>query len=288
LLHPNTIGNTNKTLSQTIVPPGEKICEYKRTCKTTGRTGSYEIYQSSFETPGMRELHTKMQVFLLFYIEASSFIDSNDKIWELLTVYERVGQHVYFLGYTTLYRWVVLPSLRKRLRVSQFMLLPLYQKQGHGSRLYEQVMLLADKRDYIEVNIEDPSPGFQYMRDLFDMRRCREHGFYQADGKSGNDIPMCLRQWDDAYAKNVASKLRITTQQVRRCYEAFRLSVTDRDDAEAYKSYRLDVKGRLYKYYQEELSVLTSTPQLKKQKLQEKYAMAEKNYSELLQSLSRM
>ncbi len=42
--------------------------------------------QANFATPGLREYHERLQFFLLFYIESSSYIDSHDPIWQLLLV----------------------------------------------------------------------------------------------------------------------------------------------------------------------------------------------------------
>jgi hypothetical protein len=35
---------------------------------------------------------------------------------------------------------------------------------------------------YSEINVEDPSPGFQQLRDSVDLQLCVEHGFFQAPG----------------------------------------------------------------------------------------------------------
>ena len=58
------------------------------------------------------------------------------------------------------------------MRLSQFLILPPYQSQGHGSELYNQVMQLALSRDNIvELTIEDPSEAFDRLRDTNDLKR---------------------------------------------------------------------------------------------------------------------
>jgi GNAT superfamily N-acetyltransferase len=72
-----------------------------------------------------------------------------------------------------------LPSAdRHRLRVSQILILPPYQRKGHGQRLLELVYKLALDVHCVEVTIEDPSPAFQFVRDLTDIALCRKHGFF--------------------------------------------------------------------------------------------------------------
>ena len=127
--------------------------------------------QGSFETPGLKEYHARLQFFLLLYIEASSFIDSSDTIWQLLLIFERrqpLGKAAssakavtaaaaagatmasaeaahassearYFTtGYTTLYKFFHFPS-SYRLRLSQILILPPFQRRGHGKYLLLQV-----------------------------------------------------------------------------------------------------------------------------------------------------
>lgn len=45
-------------------------------------------------------------------------------------------------------------------------------------RLLAEVYALAHERGYLEVNVEDPAPGFQFMRDLLDLRNCVAGGYF--------------------------------------------------------------------------------------------------------------
>jgi len=182
-------------------PVGEKIHEYTRPGPLTAKenqNSKFEIYLADFKTPGMREHHKQMQLFLLFLIEASSYIDDTDELWQVMTLYEkrkvstgnkRVGQFQYFfVGYVTLYNFLAFPELKKKLRVSQFIILPPYQRRGHGQELLRQIYEIArNEESFIETNVEDPSPSFQFMRDLIDLQDCLSFGFYnpvrKRDGK---------------------------------------------------------------------------------------------------------
>ncbi len=51
------------------------------------------------------------------------------------------------------------------------MILPPYQGQGHGGKLYRFVyQTLLDRKDVAEITVEDPNDDFQDMRDLCDVR----------------------------------------------------------------------------------------------------------------------
>ena len=41
---------------------------------------------------------------------------------------------------------------------------------------------------YTEVNVEDPSPGFQSLRDSVDMQLCMDHNFFQFGAGGGAQI----------------------------------------------------------------------------------------------------
>ena len=41
----------------------------------------FEIYKTDIEQPGFREYHERLQTFILFYIDAASYIDVDDERW---------------------------------------------------------------------------------------------------------------------------------------------------------------------------------------------------------------
>ncbi|RMZ82221.1 hypothetical protein DV738_g1756, partial [Chaetothyriales sp. CBS 135597] len=65
----------------------------------------------------------------------------------------------------------LLPS---RLRISQFLILPKYQRGGHGSALYQTIQreVLADST-IAELTVEDPSEEFDKLRDVNDFKILR-------------------------------------------------------------------------------------------------------------------
>lgn len=59
---------------------------------------------------------------------------------------------------------------------------------------------------YSEINVEDPSPGFQQLRDSVDLQLCVEHGFFQAPGGAFDQpfhcyISACMLYFTSAAAK---------------------------------------------------------------------------------------
>jgi histone acetyltransferase 1 len=74
-----------------------------------------------------------------------------------------------FVGYSSYYPFYHYPDLT-RMRISQFMILPPFQRQGHGKRLYKFMyeMFRHDKR-VVDFTIEDPNDTFQDMRDCVDV-----------------------------------------------------------------------------------------------------------------------
>ena len=69
-----------KTDAETFKPLGEKIAEY-----TKEGDEHYEIYKNSFSNAQFREYHSRMQLFVLFFIEGSSYIEDDDEKWEIYT-----------------------------------------------------------------------------------------------------------------------------------------------------------------------------------------------------------
>lgn len=46
----------------------------------------YEAYSTNWDTPGFKEYHRRMQIFVLLYIEGAQYIDEEDSRWEFVTL----------------------------------------------------------------------------------------------------------------------------------------------------------------------------------------------------------
>ena len=42
---------------------------------------TYEIYYSDIKTPGFKDYHKRLQPWIMFYIDAASYIDDDDDNW---------------------------------------------------------------------------------------------------------------------------------------------------------------------------------------------------------------
>jgi histone acetyltransferase 1 len=181
--------------AQDFTPPGGLIGTYAR----NGRT--FEIWAGSLLDPSVRKIVDRMQVFISFFIEAGTPINTKDfdwtlDRWRLYFVYEKVAPPTSssspysFVGYSTTYRFFTLrPSpaplfsldgqqgsitpklLPSRVRISQFLVLPPHQQLGHGSAMYQAIYteILADPTVF-ELSVEDPSEEFDKLRDVNDWK----------------------------------------------------------------------------------------------------------------------
>jgi len=227
----------------------------------TYRNKQYEIrricLQSSSED--IKKFHLRLQFFLLMFIDAASYIDSNDPIWEILSVHCRCEEtnSLETLGFLTLYTffaWVAnSQDWLRRLRISQILIFPPYQRLGHGKECVKVAYQVAKDRKYLEVNVEDPSKGCSFLRDLIDCEACIEHGFFRLrDAGKKRPVPAELLQpMTIARASEIRDALKITFMQIYRVFEIFRLDWLWGTEAET--DYRLSVKRRLYSMMKEDL-----------------------------------
>lgn len=140
-------------------------------------------------------------------------------------------------GYMTVYNYYAYPS-RIRPRISQVLVLPPFQKQGHGAQMLQTFYNTCyGNSDILDITVEDPSENFQRLRDFVDARNCMKLKSFK---------PESLQEgYDDDMAWEAREKYKINRKQARRIYEILRLKATDRSNKEQFRQYRLDVKRRL-------------------------------------------
>jgi histone acetyltransferase 1 len=263
--------------------------------------------QGTFADAALRSYHRRLQFFLLFFIDRSSFINDSDLVWEVILLFEKKtpkgattssltmsndadgtssttsSSSVYnIVGYTTLYKFLHYPD-EWRLRLSQILILPPYQRCGHGQHLLTYVNGECQRRDLCEVNIEDPAPAFQALRDLTDVYQCKRLSLFSKHADEQNEGPgAACQSWDPIYGEQVSRLLRVPLKQVRRCYEIFKLAQTDIRQPRLYEAYRLEVKRRLYVEHEELLSVNWKAGEERKQRLHQMYTQLEQHYHEII------
>lgn len=225
-----------------FMPMGELLHSYK------GNDVEYEIYKADVTTPRLKDYHEKLQTFLLWFIDASSYIDPDDERWRFFLLFEKRKEagntHYSIVGYMTVYQYYAYPDMI-RPRISQMLILPPFQKQGHGVQLLQTVDKFYIKDPQVlDITVEDPSYDFMRLRDFVDALRCRDLSAFAPENlRSG---------FNNKMAEQARKELKITKVQCRRVYEILRLRVTDLSSAKEYTSYRLEVKNRLNVPFQKE------------------------------------
>ena len=257
------------------------------------------------------DYHKAVQKLATWYIESASDIDPAEEegAWNVLYLFRKHqnDEHVhnnndddnnqqeqsyYFyslVGYMTLYHFH--SPLRKPVggtivRVCQALLLPCYQRMGHGKRMLHTVFdqcrrSTADDSSggihdtIVEVNVEDPAPAFAALRDVVDWERYQESGqtWFREACHDITDIN-CFAVLKDSEALPITVQALTTTRQIQTVYELDRLqrlqqhlrqteqqhqSSSDNDNKQEQrevmeKRFRLMVKQRLNRQNREEIA----------------------------------
>ncbi|KTW28400.1 hypothetical protein T552_01662 [Pneumocystis carinii B80] len=262
---------------RSFVPPGTKISSY------IFNNSIFEVYMGSIIDPEIEKIVNNMQIFSLFLIEGASFIDIEDSKWIIFLLYEKQStndQDYYcFIGYSTvyLYYWYSRESLdNSRARIAQFVILPPFQRNGHGGKLYDALYtyILSDSKIQ-EITVEDPSDEFQDMRDKQDIIRLKISGVFN-EKEFKPPIPYL-------WILETQKKTKMSLNQFFRCIEIALLERLNIRDEKAYKEYRLQIKQRIYKKNFENLNQYNKDEILKK--LEETYKSIESDYFRIIKSM---
>lgn len=318
-------------------PPGEVLSEFDGTDGAT-----FEIRRCSLADPATRQIIDRVQLLILLFIEGGSYIgtDVNDSLdrWDIFFLYHKKpsttgGVSRYqFAGYSTVYRFfplqrfplqpqkeardnLDLPSkefplsnLQSRTRLSQFLILPAFQKSGNGSRLYRTIYeyCLRDP-NVIEVTVEDPNEAFDDMRDVTDLDFLRQKPEFTGL-RVNTEIQIPKRGVaprgvvDEVKMEEARCLYRIAPRQFSRVLEMYlmsRLAGTVRptlaesnigtkptkDEVHEYDLWKLFVKQRLYRHNKEILSQLDRSDRI--DRLNETLGSVELEYARILALVER-
>ena len=205
---------------------------------------------------------------------------------------------------------VSLSDLRSRTRISQFVILPPFQRGGNGSRFYNSIFdfYLKDPNT-VEITVEDPNESFDDMRDLNDLARLRKVDEFaslrintdtviRAKGVVPRDI-VNLAELDE-----IRLRFKIAPRQFARLVEMQLLSLiptnirqsllVERQSGSAtdikakqheYRLWQLYTKQRLYRHNKDALMQLDRAERI--DKLDEALGAVEADYARLLRDLER-
>ena len=175
------------------------------------------------KNPMTKLILSRTEPLMMFFIDGASLVEYDER-WEVLLLMEGAR----LAGVCTLYNYYAYPD-RHRLRLSQLLVLPPFQRRGYGSKLIEAVNALAAERDALDVTVEDPTEDMQRLRDIADLKRIvsEAHAMERARSTAAvafaSDMPdadpKAKRVLPHKVPKDVAAearaKLKICPNQVR-------------------------------------------------------------------------
>ncbi len=203
-------------------------------------------------------------------------------------------------------------DLPSRERLSQFLILPPFQKEGHGQELYSAMYTtLIAPPNIREFTVEDPNEAFDDLRDLCDLLHLRAHDPEFAALRITTDIPADkLASADDlptdlivpiAARNAIMKRTKLMQRQFDRLVEMHTLSfiptlsrdrarTTKREKAsnpndKAYFFWRLYAKQRLYIFNRDQLAQLEREERI--EKLESALDAVQEAYGEMIEKVEK-
>lgn len=236
-------------------PWGDKLGEYTKEIDAV--QSKFEVYKIDASHPDYQdeqflEYIDRVQTMLVFYIETSCFLDTEDPNWCHYLVYEKrkntasvpgkqSNDYRYItIAYLSMYNYFAYPD-KKRSRISQIMVLPKYQNAGHGAELVECVLRDAYQcKKTVDVTAESPSSEFIRLRDYVTTKMCSTLASFK-------DKEALKKGFSALMVQEALETYKIPKLQSRRCYEILRLACTNQHNVEEWSNFRLDIKKRFFK-----------------------------------------
>ena len=209
----------------------------------------YEFKDSERTTVG--RWHDNVEPFVAFYIDAASKIDKNDGRWLWFVLIAQRKDNLKrwaTCGFTTVYQFYTHP-FQRRLRISQVLVLPPYQRKGFGAKLLDAVRAYARMQDeagegkeVADITVEDPTDQLQRLRDVRDciaatenkdivlaVKTAARRAFAAAQSSTADPLhrkqklkqaQAALRLPKRCYETNFKKDLKICEPQAKRVWEA--------------------------------------------------------------------
>jgi histone acetyltransferase 1 len=201
-------------------------------------------------------------------------------------------------------------STPSRERISQFVIFPPYQRQSHGTHLYNAMYNTLTDPNVVELTVEDPNESFDDLRDWCDLPRLRSDSLFSKlsipakipdeDFKRTSFVPV-----DKIVDQEVLGKLRrrfkISPRQFSRLTEMHLLSTipphhretsritrknnAPQDNDRRYFYWRCLVKARIYERNIDQLAQLDREERIIK--VEESCAAVQEEYRRLLEGAEK-
>ncbi|KAF4517559.1 hypothetical protein B566_EDAN005123 [Ephemera danica] len=181
----------------------------------------FEVYSADVVAyPGFKSYNERLQTFLLWFIEAASFVDIDDDKWRFFVMYEKYNQDggscYAIAGFISVYEFYCYPN-NIRPRISQMLVLPPFQ-------------------------VESPSEEFQRVRDYVDCLTLAGLPNFSPDKlKKGLTKEMVA---------DAKERLKMSKKQVQRVVNILRLQNCDEDNSREMEVYLSSLKEQVDKPHQ--------------------------------------
>eukprot|EP01105_Mastigella_eilhardi_P022722 TRINITY_DN5641_c0_g1_i1.p1 TRINITY_DN5641_c0_g1~~TRINITY_DN5641_c0_g1_i1.p1 ORF type:complete len:542 (+),score=129.28 TRINITY_DN5641_c0_g1_i1:40-1626(+) len=192
-----------------------------------------------------RRYHAGVQPLVMWLIDNANYINPKDPGWHLALLYRKQpadtpGKYRYtLLGFTSVYHFYH-PWDKTRVRISQFLILPPYQRMGHAIQLLRAVYNVArGDPNIVDVTVEDASDEMTRVRDLTDLFDLRDAGLWPTLENTA--------RLDQPTVALIQQKFKLCKVQINRCHSVLRFKhAKESNDASVLRQIRLHYKSALY------------------------------------------
>ncbi|KAL9255052.1 Histone acetyltransferase type B catalytic subunit-like protein [Drosera capensis] len=164
-----------------IASSGERLYENASAVRSTDSCHSdakalvTEVTCLNVGDPQVGHLYSRLVPLVLLLVDGSNPIDVTDSQWDLYllvqkTINEGQVSEARLLGFAAVYRFYHYPD-SSRLRLSQILISPPYQRQGYGICLLETITKVGVAENVYDFTIEEPLDSLQRVRDVIDVPR---------------------------------------------------------------------------------------------------------------------
>ncbi|KAK3133150.1 hypothetical protein QOZ80_6AG0533000 [Eleusine coracana subsp. coracana] len=242
-----------------------KECQYIRNVVTNGNAIKHDGSNESDPTVEIVQvelqgaaafLYSRLVPLVLLLVEGSTPIDIGEHGWELLLVVKKTTQEssIELLGFAAVHNFYRYPE-STRLRISQILVLPPYQGEGHGRHLLEAINSIAKSENIYDITIEDPSDYLQYVRSSIDCLRLLTFDpikpVLSAMVSSLKESNLSKRTHSlkmvppADLTETVRQKLKINKKQFLRCWEILIYLNLDSEDRKSRDNFRACIYDRI-------------------------------------------
>ncbi|XP_077217413.1 histone acetyltransferase of the GNAT family 2 isoform X2 [Tasmannia lanceolata] len=218
-----------------------------------------EVIRMDLSSMPVGELYSRLVPLVLLLVEGGSPVDITDPRWDIYFVVERNTDqsrdtNLKLLGFAAIYRFYYYPD-SSRIRISQILVLPPYQGQGHGRHLVETLNSIAVSENVYDVTFEDPSDYLQHVRACIDTLRLLKFEPIQfsitsvASQLKQTNLSKKTRKFHSdppaSVVDNVREQLKINKKQFLRCWEVLIYLNLDSEDRQCMENYKVCLTDRM-------------------------------------------